>query len=299
MKFFLIHLLRRYTLNFPIRKGKFPVILLFKKLGLFRNAIYDGVLGNHTKIQLDLNDWVQNLIFFFRIYEFEKNETRTWLSLVENNSVILDIGANIGYYSLLATDKFPEVKVYAFEPAPKTFDSLKNNINLNGYKNISAYNIGISDREGVFDLYLSTDANTGMTSLAIPGDYSGRKVSVQVECIDEFRIKEAIPQITLVKIDVEGNELNVLHGMTASISSDRPVICIEIMDANLRKFNHSSKDVFDFFTSNNYSCYECTNQRTIRKVTTIKDIGLAFFVPVEKEKKLKIFDNTSVKYSAD
>lgn len=283
MKKLITFLVRSYTLYFPLRLGKFPVLLFFEKVGIFKNQQKEGILGDHTKVMLDLNDWVQKLIYFFRIYEFEKHETNTWLSLLRPKQTILDIGANIGYYSLLAADKYSDVLIYSFEPAPLTFKSLTTNINLNDYNFIKTFNLGVSDNMGTFDLYLAENKNSGMNSMAIPTGYSGKKISIQTVSIDDFKKDQNIKKVDLVKIDVEGNELNVLKGMRNTIKEDMPIFCIEIMDENLRKFGHSSEDVFKLFNDNDYLCFECTKKGKHKQVLSPKDIGLAFFVPMNSE----------------
>lgn len=278
----MIKLFYYYIRFFPVRKGKFPLLLLGSRLGIFKGQVRRTRLSDHTFVDLKLDDWVQQIVYFFGRYEFEKHETAAWTRQAAKSSVIADIGSNFGYYSLIATDVNPQCTIHAFEPAPKTYQSLVKNIHLNNYKNIRAHNIGLSDTNGVLPLYLASDTNTGMTSLSRPSDYSGSSVNVDVKVFDEFAEQNHITSLDLVKIDVEGNEFNVLKGMERSIAAFRPVFFIEILQNNLETFKASRDDIFNFFKARNYKCIEYSKNGTPVEITEPKDIGLAVFYPPEK-----------------
>jgi len=282
MKKQICKLIRLYIRYFPIRIGKVPVLTILGKLGLFKGVELIGDLKGNAIAVLNLSDWVQQLVYFFGVYEFEKKETDAWLALTNENSTILDIGSNFGYYSLLSAGKFSSCKVHAFEPAPETFQRLVDNISLNSYKNIQVYNLGVSLNPGFFALYLANDDNSGMTSLSMPDSFSGREVEVEVVNMDDFIKEKDIKNIDLVKIDVEGNELNVLRSMQSIITTSNPIIFIELLNNQLNKFGHSITQTFDFFKINNYKCYEINKQGELKLIEQPKDIGLAICIHADK-----------------
>lgn len=145
---------------------------------------------------------------------YERATTELFKKLLQPGMIFVDVGANIGYFSLLAAKLVgPEGKVYAFEPEPGNHDLLRKNIELNSYSNIQAIQKAVSDKSESTLLFLSA-LDTGSHSL-----YSeaarGLQESVEITTttIDEFLESEGWPSIDLMKIDVEGAELVVLAGM--------------------------------------------------------------------------------------
>jgi FkbM family methyltransferase len=127
--------------------------------------------------------------------------------------VVVDVGANIGWYSLLLGQiGGGKVDVYAFEPEPLNFANLRENIALNGASRIVPQQLALGERSGSLDLYLYKDSNRGRHS-ALP-IHDGHKISVPVMRLDEWWEKSGLRQRTLrfLKIDVEGYELPALQG---------------------------------------------------------------------------------------
>ena len=131
----------------------------------------------------------------------------------------VDIGANIGLYSLIAASNPNCKNCYAFEPNPTVFDSLKKNLKINELNSIHAYNCAISDKEGVLH-FATTEAHSGIGRL-IDRDTDGSITvkSVDKKIFDEIAATDRLPKI--VKIDVEGHEPVVIGElMKSSIWND-------------------------------------------------------------------------------
>lgn len=273
-------LLRLYVRHFPLRKGKIPLLRLFELLGFFKGVELETNICSRTRVFLKLDDWVQRLVYFFGVYEFEKAETRCWLNYSKNSKSILDIGSNFGYYTLLACDQNDFVKVLAFEPAPDMFNRLSHNLRLNNYLDrVSTLNIGLSDKKGRFDFFVADDKHSGMSGLSMPEGVSGKRIQVEVDTVDSILSNNGSLLPDLVKIDVEGNELNVLNGMKHTLLTTSPVFFIEIYDKNLSRFGHSSQQVFDFFWQHRYQVFEVQKNGQLSLITSPKDIGLAICIP--------------------
>lgn len=145
---------------------------------------------------------------------------------INNNSVILDIGANIGNHSLYWSKKRNARKIYCFEPIRDTFTILKKNIALNHLENIVfPVNVGLSDEKAMAKVKRFTYSDVGGTS--ITKDDTG---DIQLEYLDNVEIAES--QIDFVKIDVEGHEINVLNGAANTINKYKPDIFIESFSNN-------------------------------------------------------------------
>jgi len=124
---------------------------------------------------------------------------------------VVDIGANIGVYTVLAAEKVGERgRVIAIEPEPKNYKLLLENIKLNKFQNVTPVNTALSDHQGWEKLYLSS-SDSGGHSLIFPEDRNSY-TSVQVKTLDELLEELDIKKIDLIKIDTEGAEIPILKG---------------------------------------------------------------------------------------
>jgi len=145
--------------------------------------------------------------------KYEQQTTQVFEEAAKPGMVVLDIGAHVGYYSLLAARIVgPEGRVYSFEPEPQNYSLLVKNIDRNGYENITPVNAAVSNQMGVATLNLSTLDN-GRHSLFVSNPSQSSTETVNTTTIDAFLENSASPNVGLIKIDVEGAELAVLDGM--------------------------------------------------------------------------------------
>ena len=141
-------------------------------------------------------------------------------------SAVLDIGANIGNHTLYFLRECQAQFAYCFEPVKETFDILTKNICINNLgEKVQLLNVGVGSNTGEARIKSSRNKDTGYTNIELS---SGGGISVVA--IDRLRIHH---HIGLVKIDVEGFELEVVKGMVHILKKDRPLIMIEIWNNNL------------------------------------------------------------------
>ncbi len=192
---------------------------------------------------------------------YEQATTNLVLKLIRPRMVVLDIGAHVGYYTLLAARQVgPEGKVYAFEPEPKNHALLLKNIEQNGYENIVVTKSAVSDRMGDSTLYLSALDN-GRHSV-YQQDYPQKgTVSVDTLTIDAFLESEGWPTVDLVKIDVEGAEVAVLRGMESLLERcpDEVEILVELSPSWWTDRSRSPQDVLQPFIEAGFHVYEIAN----------------------------------------
>jgi len=185
--------------------------------------------------------------------EYEQGVTQILLKFFQKDTNFLDVGANIGYFSLIAGKKCSQGKVLSFEPDPTNYNLLSSNIALNGLNNIRAYNLALSDRDE--NLYFSTmgfDQNLGArftakeTATLKQHSLPQAKTPTQIKAIafDNFLPNE---KIDIIKIDVEGFELNVLRGMKELLIQQNPLIITEFAPSNLKDIGRIEPiELFDF-----------------------------------------------------
>jgi FkbM family methyltransferase len=142
---------------------------------------------------------------------------------VSPGDVIVDVGAFLGYFALLGVNGASRARAYAFEPDPRDFPWLSHNIEANGLGDrVQALSTALSNRPGWVTLYLAQEDQT--QSSVYPLTNHGRSVQVEAVTLDAF-LGDTVPDI--VKIDVEGAELQALEGMTRSIQRGRPLLFVE------------------------------------------------------------------------
>ena len=143
---------------------------------------------------------------------WEPNETSTVKKNVNTDDIVLDIGANIGYYTLLLAQLVgPKGKVYAFEPDPKNFELLEKNVTINNYKNVVLIQKAVSNNNAKTKLFLSEDRAQNRI-FDSSNDGMSNNIEVETITLDQF-FKDIAQSIDFIKMDVEGTEFRVIQGM--------------------------------------------------------------------------------------
>lgn len=173
-------------------------------------------------------------------------------SLIGKGEVAIDVGANYGYYSY-ALAKIAN-KVESFEPNP----ACARVISSYGAKNITVHNVGLSSKSGTLPLHVPIINGVTMTELASFGDYSGEQqmLTVPVRTLDEYQFTN----VSFIKIDVEGHELDVITGAEKTILRDMPTLLVEIEQRHL---SISIQKVFDKITSYGYKAFYYSHNKLL------------------------------------
>ena len=223
---------------------------LLLKLNIDKEKI---IKTNGSYFKLKLNDFVDKYIYITGEYE---SDVKSLLKKeLKRGDTFLDIGANIGFYSILASKIVgTNGKVIACEASPKMVPRLKTNISLNNISNIEIIEKAISNESGQVKFYISDNLNSGMSSLRELNNVE--PVIVNSIKLDDYCDK--LPKIKLIKIDIEGAEHNAIKGMRKLINRDKPIIILEVIDLFLNQFGSSSNELlqeldflgYDFFDMN-------------------------------------------------
>lgn len=174
---------------------------------------------------------------------------------IGSGSTVFDIGANIGWYSIVSARL--GASVYAFEPIPHTFESLKNNVELNDFSRvIHAYNMGCTDETGE-DIYYFDERSSGSASrkdLKYLQDSRSQKVLAKQTRLDDFVKEHSVQRIDLIKCDVEGGELFVFQGAETVLNKFRPLVICEMLRKHAAKFGYYPDETIAVFKSYGYIC---------------------------------------------
>jgi FkbM family methyltransferase len=170
---------------------------------------------------------------------------------------VIDVGAHIGFVSLLMAKRYPERIIHAFEASPLTHSSFVGNLELNGIDNVHAYNVAISDHEGHLD-FNADPRHRATNSIALASDT--HKVSVPCMTIDNFVRRQNINQIAMFKIDVEGYEDAVLRGAEETLNNTHMVF-YEVCPSNNRKAGTDIRLPFRILTDHGFAIYRFEGEK--------------------------------------
>jgi FkbM family methyltransferase len=164
--------------------------------------------------------------------QYEGAEIEALSSYARPGSAAFDVGANIGIYTVvLAAAIGAGGRVLAFEPAPESVERLRRNLRLNGLSNVDVLPLAVGASSESVALYLSDDAACHSASAVAAERRGGRSLTVAASSLDTVWNEVRRPQVSVVKIDVEGTELGVLEGASEFLAACRPTLLIEIKSA--------------------------------------------------------------------
>ena len=238
-----------------------------------RNMIKSIVLSKTKKIKhahinghemlVPVDEGIGWLIYYLK--RFDKKETDFISRTAGKNWVCFDIGANIGYYSLLFASLSREIQVHSFEPQPLCYHLLSSSILLNDFSNIRLNNCALGNHKGVSEFSISERCES---SSFVHTEMSPLKEKIQVEVrrLDDYVEENGIEKIDLMKIDVEGSEKLVLEASVNTLSNAklRPeVILIELYSPNFAHYNTSIDEITKLLCSYGYSAFIASKKRLI------------------------------------
>ncbi len=217
-------------------------------------------------VPIDFADIIQTAAYW-RGSRYERPTPQIIGRLINENKLttFFDIGANFGFFSYYIKSAYPSLQIYSFEPGPANYNKMvevKRQNNLNGF---DPQNIGLGDSNGILSFNL-TSGDSGHSTFGDNPLYANNpsfitEIKVQVMEFDAWRQQQGIelpgmPQ-WIAKIDVEGFELKVLHGMKESIKAGAfKAVCIEINTHTLDFFKVRSSEIFDFFAAHGYKAFD-------------------------------------------
>lgn len=222
-----------------------------------KKYIVQRIFYKSYKLNLDITKTTQRILYFESYYE--NRIVRILKKVLKGNDVAIDIGAHVGFYTLLLSTLVGENgKVYAFEPNDDSFQMLKRNVEINSVKNCHIYNIGASNINSKGKLYLHPE-NEGGSSLKPINNFKKIEEVDLIKLDDWFNTTKTSKYISLIKIDVERSETDVLRGMKNILSKFKPYLIIEILsDENYDRIKAFLRNLgYNYFpkiTTNDYFC---------------------------------------------
>jgi len=213
-----------------------------------------NVLGH--RMRLDVNDRAELSIHGI----YEPLTTDLVRAEIRTGDVVLDVGANIGYYTLIfARSVGPEGRVFAFEPEPGNFSLLQENVSTNRYRNVTLSRLAVSDRTGSARLYVDA-GNAGDCRIY---DSRDNRPSIEVETVRLDDYFEPPPgRIDLIKMDIQGAEPAALRGMQGLLERHRRVkLVVEFWPYGLRLFGTDPEEFLRMLCGAGFSLWNLNERR--------------------------------------
>ena len=204
---------------------------LFLKTSLLlgKKEFHTSINGVH--LLLDIRDPLEREIFFKK--EYEKLQIKYLLDYIDKNNTeyFIDVGSNIGYYSLVIAKKFPNIKIFSYEPVKKTFYKFKKNISLNKIENIFSFNFGLSDKNKLIKMRSMIKKKVIQSGGFTVHDPLRKLKSNEILQDCNFKIGDDVILLEnkniCMKIDVEEHEKQALNGLKKTLLKNKIFLQIE------------------------------------------------------------------------
>lgn len=203
-------------------------------------------------------------------YELELTLLEQFLS---PGKIVVDAGANCGIYTVAASKLVGDAgKVLSFEPGRESFSILRRNVELNGLRNVLAFQSALSEREGMARLY---HHHHGPNSFSL-GPEIGRSdqfEEVRTTTLDKVLKREGIHRVDLVKLDVEGAEELVLHGAESVLVSAHPVIIFEMNREAASRLGVPRNGAWDLLEAMDYRFFVVKGSGSLERLDSVPGGG--------------------------
>jgi len=219
-------------------------------------------------MKLDLDEQLPNertiLNFVRQGHYYEPDISRVLIQVVGEGDTVIDVGANIGFFSTLAaTLAGPTGRVVSFEPDPANRARLTNNLAINGYSNGTVVESPASDKSGMVEFYLNSD-DSGGNALWDPAQFPGnvrsqaekRIMRVRATTLDEEMTRLGLPTPKLIKVDTEGADQRVLEGARKLLTgAGVPFVISELHGFGLQKMGCTPESLRGYMEGLGYSTF--------------------------------------------
>lgn len=231
-----------FSTKLSIIKKFFPQEYLYQKNSWRSCSRYD------VKLKLDISNVVDHYTYF----QFDDIAMDNFVNLVKSDSIVIDVGGNIGITAARFAKKAFNGKIIVVEPSKFSFQRLVYHMKLNKLTNVVPINKGLGTQEKIEKLYTVDENNSGMNRIVSFELNNVPNESISICKLDDLVQKIELKRIDFIKIDVEGYEMNVLKGAINTIINYKPIILIEVIDENLKENQSSALEVIQFLVEKNY-----------------------------------------------
>ncbi len=203
---------------------------------------------DHLRVRLYLGSDLSLCLYV--LGAFEPNEFVLLRSVLEPGMVVLDGGANEGLFTLYAARRVgTRGSVLAVEPSTREFERLEANVELNRLGNVTTFKVALGSRVGEAVLAVAEPKHAGMNAIDVREEgeslptWTESREPVSIETVDEIVVRARLERLDLIKLDIEGSEVDAIDGATKAISRFRPLILLEVEEARLASQGRAKEDL--------------------------------------------------------
>lgn len=265
-----------------------------KKIEICPEGVFLQIHINGKKFYMKLNQGdicdIPALVLNFGEFETQELDmVMKIMSYLKKDGVFFDVGANLGWYSLILHSWNSDYRCYSFEPVKETFDKMVVNFKRNGFDTSRCYNFGLYKESTDINFYFNTE-ESGASSLANLRENAGTiAVVCKMKTMDDFVKEEGIDGLDFIKCDVEGSELFVYQGGRETIEKYKPVVFSEMLRKWCRKFEYHPNDIIAMFRTMDYECFVITANNNLARIEEVTEETVEtnyFFLHKGKHKKI-------------
>jgi FkbM family methyltransferase len=217
-----------------------------------------ATLAAGYQVLLDLSDRIQAQMW---CNAYESETVALFHALIHPNSTVLDIGAHVGYFSVLAAALVgTSGTVHSFEPDPRNLARLKKNVAR--YDQVRVWEVALSDEDGISTFYPSPlSAESGWGTLVNTQQNSGTPIPVKTMTLNQWLKSNPLADVSLAKIDAEGSEYRILEGGQRLLEVKRPALLLEARDEWLGMAGRSLDELLEVLRRRRYVAWEVRSSR--------------------------------------
>lgn len=249
--------------------------------------------GKYLKLKTNQTSYVTRKLFWNGSNNYEY--TSVFTKLIMKVNTFVDIGANLGYYSILGAKLNQQLRINAFEPSVGLMNYLKENVNINGVENrINLHLLALSDQKGEIDFfekrnnkYPNISNLSGEHNIGTKQNFKSITTKIQSQTLDDFVQEKDITSIDLIKVDTEGCEDVILKASKNTINELKPIIICETL------FNVIENELEAIMLEHGYEFYNFMGNglKQVNSIKRLTDNGVrdCFFVHPSKKYLIEEF----------
>lgn len=202
-----------------------------------------------VKLRCYPDSYSTSAVLYCGLYDYD--EMNFLLRYLRAEDSFLDIGANVGVYTLLAASKIRSGYIYSFEALSKNYTRLQENLQINQFEQVKTYELAVSNQTGSVALNLAE----GDSKPFITSTITNNTIAVSTDTLDNLLQNQPIANLTLAKMDIEGAELLALKGAVSLLKKQCPQVWILEINDSVNNFGHQKQDLVNFLNSYGYNLY--------------------------------------------
>lgn len=237
-------------------------------------TIEDGI-----RVRTLLSDHIEAQLFWQGFQEADEGVLRLIRKHLPRDGVFIDIGANIGSFTVVGAHVARAGQVHSFEPSGHHHARLSHNVGLNGFTNVTLNQKGLHDQPGSATLFLPRAEgevnNSGAASLYRDAARDGKQVTEEVALIrlDDYVADKGLSRVDMIKIDIEGAEFSALKGAVDTLRRFRPLVLMELDQDNLLRAGCTAGDILGFWRELGFQVGRIDNHGDTTPIHSEADLG--------------------------